>query len=51
MDFDAAVTGWSLANNPFYGGANADLLSLVPFGALCGFLYLVAREKLLAPRH
>lgn len=50
VDFDAAVTGWSAAHNPFYGGANADLLSLVPFGALCGFLYFVAREKLLAPR-
>jgi len=50
VDFDAAVTGWSAAHNPFYGGAHADLLSLVPFGALCGFLYFVAREKLLAPR-
>ena len=50
VDFDAAVTGWSAAHNPFYGGKYADLLSLVPFGALCGFLYFVAREKLLAPR-
>lgn len=50
VDFDAAVTGWSAGNNPFYGGANADLLSLIPFGALCGFLYFVAREKLLKPR-
>jgi uncharacterized oligopeptide transporter (OPT) family protein len=50
VDFDAAVTGWSVAHNPFYGGAYANLLSLVPFGALCGFLYFVAREKLLAPR-
>ncbi|MFZ5496501.1 MAG: OPT family oligopeptide transporter [Verrucomicrobiota bacterium] len=50
VDFDAAVTGWSAAHNPFYGGAHADLLSLVPFGALCGFLYFVAREKLLAPQ-
>jgi putative OPT family oligopeptide transporter len=50
VDFDAAVTDWSGAHNPFYGGGNADLLSLVPFGALCGFLYFVAREKLLAPK-
>ncbi len=50
VDFDAAVTNWSDAHNPFYGGANADLLSLVPFGVLCGFLYFVAREKLLAPK-
>ncbi len=50
VDFDAAVTGWSVAHNPFYGGGKADLLSLIPFGALCGFLYFVAREKLLKPR-
>ncbi len=50
VDFDAAVTGWSGAHNPFYGGVNADLLSLIPFGALCGFLYFVAREKLLKSR-
>ncbi|MBS0630687.1 MAG: oligopeptide transporter, OPT family [Verrucomicrobia bacterium] len=50
VDFNEAVETWSGAHNPFFGGANADLLSLVPFGALCGFLYFVAREKLLAPR-
>jgi putative OPT family oligopeptide transporter len=50
VNFDAAVTDWSSAHNPFYGGANADLLSLVPFGALGGFLYFVAREKLLRPK-
>ncbi len=50
VQFDAAVTDWSTAHNPFFGGGNADLLSLVPFGALCGFLYFVAREKLLAPK-
>lgn len=46
-DFDHAVTQWSLASNPFFSGPNANLLSLIPFGALAGFLYLVAREKLL----
>ena len=50
VNFDAAVTDWSSAHNPFFGGASADLLSLVPFGALCGFLYFVAREKLLTPK-
>jgi putative OPT family oligopeptide transporter len=49
-DFDAAVTKWSAANNPFFGGANADLLSLLPFAALGVFLYLVAREKLLGAK-
>lgn len=49
-DFDAAVTSWSAANNPFYGGAYADLLALIPFAAICVFLYLVARERLLKPK-
>ena len=31
------------------GGANADARSLIPYGARCVFLWLVAREKLLAP--
>lgn len=48
-DFDFAVTKWSVAHNPFFEGPHADLLSLIPFVALCGFLYLVAREKLLKP--
>jgi putative OPT family oligopeptide transporter len=48
-DFDAAITKWSAEHNPFFGGANADALSLIPFAALCVFLWLVAREKLLAP--
>ena len=47
---DAAITTWSLAHNPFFEGPNSDLLTLVPFTALCGFLYFVAREKLLKPR-
>jgi putative OPT family oligopeptide transporter len=37
-------------NNPFYTGPNADLLALIPFALLITFLYLVAREKLLATR-
>jgi putative OPT family oligopeptide transporter len=46
---DAAITQWSIAHNPFFEGPHSDLLTLVPFALLCGFLYLVAREKLLAP--
>lgn len=46
VQFDEAVTKWSTAHNPFYGGANADLLAMVPFAAICGFLYLVARGRL-----
>jgi putative OPT family oligopeptide transporter len=47
-DFDAAVTKWSSANNPFYAGPYADVLALLPFALIVGFLYLVAREKLLS---
>lgn len=49
-DFDTAVTKWSAANNPLFEGPNSDLLTLLPFAALCVFLYFVAREKLLAPK-
>jgi hypothetical protein len=45
---DAVITRWSTAHNPFFGGAHADLLALVPFALLTGFLFLAAKEK--APR-
>jgi len=48
--FDAAVTSWAAASNPFYAGPYADSLALIPFGAMVGFLYFVAREKLLVPK-
>jgi putative OPT family oligopeptide transporter len=41
---DSAVTKWAEAHNPFYGGANADLLALIPFVALSLLLYLVGRR-------
>ncbi len=47
--FDAAMNDWSIAHNPFFDGVNSDLLSMIPFVFICGFLYLVAREKLLKP--
>jgi putative OPT family oligopeptide transporter len=47
---DAFFTKWANANNPFFAGLNADLYSLLPFALLCGALYLVGREKLLAGR-
>jgi putative OPT family oligopeptide transporter len=49
-DFDRAVREWSAANNPFFEGPYADLLTLIPFAVLVGFLYLVAREKLLSSK-
>ncbi len=49
---DAFLTAWAERHNPFYGGPHADLLALLPFVLLTGYLYLVAREKLLsAKRH
>ncbi|MEN9402343.1 MAG: hypothetical protein RL091_1046, partial [Verrucomicrobiota bacterium] len=47
---DGILQDWSTAHNPFYTGPNADLLSLLPFSVLCFILYLVAREKILAPK-
>jgi putative OPT family oligopeptide transporter len=48
--FDERLNRWATANNPFFDGPHSDLLSLLPYVALCGFLYLVAREKLLSPK-
>src|SRR5439155_5871581 len=41
---------WSTATNPFSNGANADLLALIPFVALCVLLYLVGRDLLFKTR-
>jgi putative OPT family oligopeptide transporter len=46
---DSALTDWASKHNPLFGGPNCDWLALLPFAALCGFLYLVAREAILAP--
>ncbi len=47
---DATLTTWSRAHNPFFEGGASDLLALIPFVLLTGFLLLVGREKLLAPK-
>ncbi len=44
-DFDKAVTDWSAANNPFFAGPWADLLSLVPYFALVALLFAIERRK------
>jgi len=44
-DFDRAVTAWSAAHNPFFEGAWADSLSLLPYAALVAVLYWATREK------
>lgn len=47
--FDKSVQAWAEKSNPFFAGANSDALSLIPFLLIIAFLYLVAREKILAP--
>jgi len=47
---DRLITDWSTKSNPFFAGANADLLSLVPFGLLLAFLWLSARGYILKTR-
>ena len=46
---DKGISKWA-AGNPFFDGPWSNSLSLLPYALLCGFLFLVAREKLLAPR-
>jgi hypothetical protein len=50
VGFSKRTEAWSTAHNPFFSGANADLLALLPFIALCVLLYLVGRDLLLAER-
>jgi len=46
---DAVLTRWSTAHNPFFAGARADLLSLVPFALLAGWLLYTGWEKRARP--
>src|SRR5205823_4844225 len=50
VELSARIQNWSTANNPFFAGANADLLALLPFIVLCVLLYLVGRDVLLKAR-
>jgi uncharacterized oligopeptide transporter (OPT) family protein len=43
--FDTAMTKWAEAMNPFFAGAGADLLSVLPYAAICVLLYWVGRER------
>ena len=49
-DQSDAIELWSRDHNPFFAGPWSDVLSLLPFLVLVVILYLVGREKLLAPR-
>lgn len=48
-DMTQRLTEWSSANNPFFEGPNANLLSTLPFAGLVILLLLVGREKIFAP--
>jgi putative OPT family oligopeptide transporter len=41
-DVQTKIEDWAAANNPFFGGAHADALSMIPFVLLCGLLYFTA---------
>lgn len=41
---DRAITEWSAAHNPFFEGARADLLALIPFALLALLLFWVGRK-------
>jgi putative OPT family oligopeptide transporter len=45
-DLDKTLDKWSAANNPAFGGAWADLLSLAPFAVLAFLLLLVGRRMI-----
>jgi len=40
---DTRIANWAERANPFFGGANADVLSLLPFTGIVGLLYFVGR--------
>ncbi|NVD97561.1 OPT family oligopeptide transporter [Massilia sp. BJB1822] len=44
-NFDAMMGNWAEHSNPFYSGASADALSLLPYAFIMGLLLWVAREK------
>jgi putative OPT family oligopeptide transporter len=44
------VRDWAEISNPFYDGANADWLAMLPFGLLAVFLYFVGRGMMLSKK-
>ena len=43
--FDSTMTKWAETANPFFAGADAHVLSLIPYALIILLLYWVAREK------
>jgi putative OPT family oligopeptide transporter len=48
QDFNTSIGNWANTQNPFFNGANSNLLSLIPFVIICILLYLAGREVILA---
>ena len=44
------ITRWSSLHNPFFDGAHADALALVPFGLMVLLLVLAGCERIFRPR-
>lgn len=44
-DFDKTLNDWATAHNPFFEGASADGLSLLPYFLIVLGLYWIGREK------
>jgi hypothetical protein len=42
---DRLLGAWASAHNPFFEGPSADLLSLLPFALLAGYLLLVGMRR------
>ena len=43
--FDQELTDWATSHNPFFEGANSDLLTMLPYAVIVLLLYWVGREK------
>lgn len=44
-NFDQELTDWAKLHNPFFAGANSDLLTMLPYVVIVLLLYWVGREK------
>ncbi|MGE0883711.1 MAG: OPT family oligopeptide transporter [Blastocatellales bacterium] len=50
VETNRRIEEWASTENPFFSGAYANLLSLIPFVILCLLLYLTGREAILKHR-
>jgi len=47
--FDKRLSDWAEKSNPFYAGPNSDLLALIPFLLLLGYLLFVGKHSSAKP--